>query len=358
MLQQLAPALRMTLFLTLLTGLVYPGLVTGLCQVLFAHQANGSLITQNGQVIGSKLLGQNFAKPEYFHPRPSAAGIDGYDPTASQGSNFGPTSQKLIDRMKVSADQFRKENPTYTGPIPADAITASGSGLDPDITVANAEAQAARIAQARSAKVADIESLISSQTENRDLGFAGETRINVLELNLTLDQRFPNANCDSSPAGTSDVESPAIRYSIVLSVLFVIVHTVIPFSLAFEPGIALYEQVVYAAKKAIISGQMFPGDPFPSVRELSQALKINPNTAHKVILQLVAEGLIEVRSGRGTIVSARGPGSAVERGKLLKREMEQLVVEAKKLGLSLDEVTESLGRHWRRLDENKSGRKS
>jgi GntR family transcriptional regulator len=133
---------------------------------------------------------------------------------------------------------------------------------------------------------------------------------------------------------------------------------VIPFSLVFEPGIALYEQVVYAAKKAVISGQMLPGDPFPSVRELSHALKINPNTAHKVILQLVAEGLIEVRSGRGTVVSERARGTAVERGKLLKKEMEQLVVEAKKLGLSFDEVTESLSRHWSRLDENKSGRKS
>jgi GntR family transcriptional regulator len=133
---------------------------------------------------------------------------------------------------------------------------------------------------------------------------------------------------------------------------------VIPFSLVFEPGIPLYEQVVYAAKKAVISGQMRPGDPFPSVRELSQALKINPNTAHKVILQLVAEGLIEVRLGRGTVVSERAPGSAFDRGKLLKKEMEQLVVEAKKLGLSLDEITESLGRHWSRLDENKPGRKS
>jgi K+-transporting ATPase ATPase C chain len=190
MLQQLAPALRMTLFLTLLTGLIYPGIVTGLCQVLFAHQANGSLITQNGHVIGSKLLGQNFSKPEYFHPRPSAAGNDGYDPTASSGSNLGPTSQKLVDRMKASADQFHKENPTYTGAIPADAITASGSGLDPDITIANAQAQAARIAQARAAKVDQIQSLIAAQTENRDLGFLGEARVNVLGLNLALDQHF------------------------------------------------------------------------------------------------------------------------------------------------------------------------
>jgi K+-transporting ATPase ATPase C chain len=191
MLQQLAPALRMTLLLTVLTGLIYPGVVTGLCQAVFAHQANGSLVTQNGQVIGSTLLGQNFAKPQYFHPRPSAAGNDGYDPTASQGSNLGPTSQKLADRMKASAEQFRKENPTYSGAIPADAITASGSGLDPQISIANAQAQAARIAQARSARIADIQSLIASFTETRDLGFLGEARVNVLALNLALDKNFP-----------------------------------------------------------------------------------------------------------------------------------------------------------------------
>jgi GntR family transcriptional regulator len=133
---------------------------------------------------------------------------------------------------------------------------------------------------------------------------------------------------------------------------------VIPFRLNFEPGIPLYEQVVYAAKKAVITGQMLPGDPFPSVRELSQALKINPNTAHKVIQHLIAEGLIEVRSGRGTVVSERAPGSAADRSKLLKKELEQLAVEAKKLGLSLDEVTESLHRHWRRLDENRTEKKS
>jgi GntR family transcriptional regulator len=142
-----------------------------------------------------------------------------------------------------------------------------------------------------------------------------------------------------------------------LSVWFVIVHTVITFSLVFEPGIALYEQVVYAAKKAIIAGQMLPGDAFPSVRELSKALKINPNTAHKVIMQLVSEGLIEVHSGRGTLVAERGQSTAAERGKVLKRELEQLVVEAKKLGLGLGEVHEALDQHWHRLDGSKTGRK-
>jgi GntR family transcriptional regulator len=125
---------------------------------------------------------------------------------------------------------------------------------------------------------------------------------------------------------------------------------VIPFRLSFEPGLSLYEQVVYAAKKAVISGQMVPGEPFPSVRALSKALKINPNTAHKVIGQLVSEGIIEVRPGLGTFVSERAPSSAAERGNLLKNEVEQLVVEAKKLGLELEDVTKSLAQHWKRLN--------
>ncbi len=190
MLQQLAPAFRMTLLLTVLTGLIYPGVITGLCQVLFNKQANGSLVSQNGQIIGSSLLGQNFTRPEYFHPRPSAAGNDGYDPSSSTGSNLGPTSQKLYDRVKASADQFRKENPAYSGPIPADALTASGSGLDPHISVANALAQASRVAKARGASTATIESLIGSAKEGRDLGFLGEPRVNVLQLNLQLDHQF------------------------------------------------------------------------------------------------------------------------------------------------------------------------
>jgi K+-transporting ATPase ATPase C chain len=191
MLRQLAPALKMMVLLTVLTGLVYPGVITALCQVLFRNQANGSLVVQNNEVIGSELLGQNFTKPEYFHPRPSAAGTDGYDATASIGSNFGPTNQKLYDRVKASAEQFRKENPDYTGPIPADALTASGSGLDPQISVANVNAQAARVEKARGASASKIESLIASATEVRDLGFLGEPRVNVLKLNLELDRQFP-----------------------------------------------------------------------------------------------------------------------------------------------------------------------
>lgn len=191
MLQQLLPALRAMILLTVLTGLVYPGVVTGICQVLFKDKANGSLVRVDGHVIGSALLGQNFSRPEYFHPRPSAAGTDGYDATASGGSNLGPTNQKLYDRVKASALQFRKENPTYSGPIPSDALTASASGLDPHISVANATAQLARVAQARGAGREELQRLLESRTERRDLGFVGEARVNVLALNLELDRRFP-----------------------------------------------------------------------------------------------------------------------------------------------------------------------
>ncbi|HZQ53197.1 MAG TPA: potassium-transporting ATPase subunit KdpC [Bryobacteraceae bacterium] len=190
MLKQLSPALRITVFLTVLTGLIYPAVVTGVCQLLFNKQANGSLIVQNGHVIGSSLLGQNFMRPEYFHPRPSAAGSDGYDPTASGGSNLGPTNQKLYDRVKAAAAQFRKENPDYSGPIPADALTASGSGLDPDISVANAQAQAARVAKARGVSKSTVDNLITSAAQGRDLGFLGEARVNVLKLNLALDKQL------------------------------------------------------------------------------------------------------------------------------------------------------------------------
>lgn len=191
MLKQLSPALRITVFLTVLTGLIYPAVVTGVCQLFFNKQANGSLVTQKGQVIGSSLLGQNFTRPEYFHPRPSAAGSDGYDPTASGGSNLGPTSQKLYNRVKAAAAQFRKDNPDYSGPIPAGALTASGSGLDPDISVANAQAQSARVAKAREIDMSTVDSLIASAIQGRDLGFLGEPRVNVLKLNLALDKQFP-----------------------------------------------------------------------------------------------------------------------------------------------------------------------
>jgi potassium-transporting ATPase KdpC subunit len=189
--KQLMPGLRMTLVLTVLTGLVYPGVVTGICQVLFPNQANGSLLSRDGHIIGSALIGQNFARPEYFQPRPSAAGSDGYDATASGGSNLGPTSQKLADRVKASVEKFRKENPDFTGDIPADLVTASGSGLDPHLTPQSVEAQLPRVAKARGATPDQIQPLITQLIEGRDLGFLGEPRVNVLQLNLALDRQFP-----------------------------------------------------------------------------------------------------------------------------------------------------------------------
>ena len=188
---QLTQAFRLTLLLTVLTGLIYPGVVTGLCQLLFSRPANGSLVEVDGKIVGSTLLGQNFSKREFFHPRPSAAGNDGYDPTTSSGSNLGPTSQKLIDRMKGDIAKFRQENPSYQGLIPADMLTTSASGLDPDISPASALAQAPRVAQARGATLDQVRQLIEDHSEGRQLGFFGEPRVNVLSLNLELDKRLP-----------------------------------------------------------------------------------------------------------------------------------------------------------------------
>ena len=189
--EQILPGLRIKIFMTLLLGVAYPLLVTGLCQVLFPHRANGSLVISGGNVNGSELIGQNFTRPEYFQPRPSAAGSDGYDATASGGSNYGPTNQKLIDRVKASVEKFHKENPDYDGPIPADLLTASGSGLDPHISPDSAEVQAARVAKARGVSVDQIRRLAIQLTEAPDLGLVGEPRVNVLKLNLALDRQYP-----------------------------------------------------------------------------------------------------------------------------------------------------------------------
>ena len=174
--------------MTVVFGIVYPLAMTAICQALFPYKANGSLITTGGKVIGSELIGQDFTRPEYFHPRPSAAGDKGYDAANSGGSNFGPTSQKLIDRTKAAIETFRKENPDYAGPLPADLVTASASGLDPHLSPDSASAQAARVAKARGVAVEQIQQWITEFTESPDLGLLGEPRVNVLKLNLALDR--------------------------------------------------------------------------------------------------------------------------------------------------------------------------
>lgn len=180
-----------TIVLTILFGLAYPLVFTGLAQVLFPHQANGSLVTVNGKVAGSELIGQSFTKPEYFHGRPSAAGNNGYDAANSSGSNLGPTNQKLVDRVKADVQKFRAENPDYTGPIPADLLTSSASGLDPHISPASAEAQVARVAKARGVTPDRIAELVAKHTDGRQWGIFGEPRVNVLLLNIDLDHSVP-----------------------------------------------------------------------------------------------------------------------------------------------------------------------
>jgi len=195
MFKQMLPALRATIVLAVLTGLVFPAVVTLFAQLFFPEQANGSLIRNSaGQVIGSKLIGQMFVKPEYFHPRPSAAG-SGYDGAASGGTNLGPTSAKLIlgDKgfkgIKQLAEDYRKENLLAPDEkVPVDAVTRSGSGLDPDISPANAELQARRVAQARKMQLDELLALVRKKTEGRQLGFLGEPHVNVLMLNLALDE--------------------------------------------------------------------------------------------------------------------------------------------------------------------------
>ena len=197
MISQIRPAIVMIIVMTVITGLIYPLGMTGLAQLVFPHQANGSLVEKDGRVIGSSLIGQNFASDKYFHPRPSATTEpDPKDPTKtiptpyaadnSAGSNLGPTNPALIDRVKGDAARLAKEHPGT--PIPVDLVTASGSGLDPDITPAAAEFQAARVAGARHLPVERVRALVTDTTEGRFLGIFGERRVNVLELNLALDR--------------------------------------------------------------------------------------------------------------------------------------------------------------------------
>jgi potassium-transporting ATPase KdpC subunit len=242
--EQILPGLRIKIFMTIVLGIIYPLAMTGISQVIFPKQSNGSLIKIGDKVIGSELIGQNFSKPEYFHPRPSAAGMNGYDATASSGSNLGPTSAKLVHgttRMddkknevvdfdginlrivhyclendipyesSVPLDRFKDANGglddvklikafnddkaplmfTPKAPIPADAVTASASGLDPHISPASAQDQASRVAKARGISVEQANQVISQLTEGPDLSLLGEPRVNVLKLNMTLDQQFP-----------------------------------------------------------------------------------------------------------------------------------------------------------------------
>lgn len=186
--RQLLPALRVLLALTVLCGLAYPLVVTGIAQAALRHQAEGSLVEVDGRPVGSSLVGQSFTRPEYFHPRPSAAG-DGYDATASSASNLGPTNPELLAAVSERVEAYREENGLGADqPVPVDAVTASASGLDPHISVANARLQVARVAEARGLTEDEVLALVEDHIDGRVLGVLGEPGVNVLELNLALDE--------------------------------------------------------------------------------------------------------------------------------------------------------------------------
>ena len=187
--KNLTTAILMTVATTILFGIIYPLVVTGLAQLIFPEKANGQLIHREGKTIGSSIIAQGFSSPGYFHPRPSFAG-NGYDPMNSNGSQLGPTNQKLIARVKGDVANAQSENPGT--PVPIDLVTGSASGLDPHITPASAEFQLPRVARERGITVDQLRAMVAKNTEDRQFGFLGEPRVNVLELNLELDERFPS----------------------------------------------------------------------------------------------------------------------------------------------------------------------
>lgn len=186
--RNLAVAILMTIVTTILLGVVYPLVVTGIAQALFPDKANGQLIQRDGKIVGSRIIGQAFSSPGYFRGRPSAAGA-GYDAASSGGTNLGPTNKKLIDAVNARVDAARMEN--ASAPVPIDMVTSSASGLDPHVSRASAAFQVPRVARERGVSVADVERLVDAHTEGRQFGFLGEPVVNVLELNLALDAQFP-----------------------------------------------------------------------------------------------------------------------------------------------------------------------
>jgi K+-transporting ATPase ATPase C chain len=191
MLDQFRPAIVILLLMTVLTGLIYPAAIMEIAQLIFPHQANGSLIERNGQIIGSELIGQDFDDPHYFWGRPSATGPAPYNAAASSGSNLGPTNPALLEAIQARIDALLAADPGNMLPIPVDLVTASGSGLDPHISVAAARYQIPRIARQRGLSEARVLALVDEYTEGRQLWLLGEPRVNVLKLNLALDERYP-----------------------------------------------------------------------------------------------------------------------------------------------------------------------